>query len=87
MSPSNAMRARYTIHEEPVFVNEKRYLKAIPQYEMGHIEKNRQIEDFMSKNRGIYIAGNFMDGVSGSHCVRRGHQVSKRIAIDLSTSV
>ena len=37
---------------------------AIPQYNIGHLEKVKRIEELMNKNQGLFFTGNYMHGIS-----------------------
>jgi oxygen-dependent protoporphyrinogen oxidase len=67
------------IDEDPVFIKEKMWPKAIPQYRIGYIEHERYFEQFESSNPGIFLGGNYRGGISVGDCVRNSELTVKRI--------
>ena len=67
------------IDEEPVFIKEKIWPKAIPQYRLGYIEHERYFEKFESNNPGIFLGGNYRGGISVGDCVKNSELTVKRI--------
>jgi oxygen-dependent protoporphyrinogen oxidase len=68
-----------TVDEDPVFIKEKMWPKAIPQYSLGYIEHERYFEQFESSNPGIFLGGNYRGGISVGDCVRNSELTAKRI--------
>jgi oxygen-dependent protoporphyrinogen oxidase len=52
------------IHKDPIFISEKMWFKAIPQYRLGYIEQERYFDRFEMNNPGIFLSGNYRGGVS-----------------------
>ena len=67
------------IDEDPVFIKEKMWPKAIPQYRLGYIEHERFFEQFESNNPGIFLSGNYRGGISVGDCVKNSELTVKRI--------
>ncbi len=55
---------------EPVLVDLCRHRDAIPQYEVGHRERIVQLRRAVAAVPGLYVIGNFLEGVSLNDCVR-----------------
>jgi oxygen-dependent protoporphyrinogen oxidase len=53
--------------------------KAIPQYEIGHLERLAKVEAELQKSQGLYISANFIGGVALGDCVKRGIQEAHNI--------
>ena len=66
------------------FVHLTRYVAAIPQYTMGHLERVCQVEEGLAHHPGIYLRANWRDGVSVADCVRNGEKVAEKIVSDFS---
>jgi len=49
---------------EPVFQHLKLWPRAIPQYELGHLERVRRIEWELDRLPGLWIAGNALKGIA-----------------------
>lgn len=53
--------------------------KAIPQYEIGHLERLATVETELQKSQGLYISANFIGGVALGDCIKRGLQEADKI--------
>jgi len=67
------------IKAKPDFIDYKVWEQAIPQYNLGHIEKDNAIEDFEKNNKGFFISGNFRGGISVGDCVKNSKIVADKI--------
>jgi len=45
--------------------------KAIPQYEIGHLERIAIVEAELQKSQGLYVSANFIGGVALGDCIKR----------------
>lgn len=52
------------LEERPVFSEVVRFERAIPQYELGHLERVRSIESEVARLPGIFLAGNALHGIA-----------------------
>ena len=52
------------IRAEPVFRHFKLWPRAIPQYELGHLDRVRKIEQELKRLPGLHIAGNALKGIA-----------------------
>lgn len=62
----------FSIQTDPVFENCTTWQDAIPQYNLGHQVMLDEINEFESKNPGMFLLGNYKDGISVSDCVSNG---------------
>lgn len=62
-----------------------RYDRALPQYNLGHCERR---ESFREEARadGLFLAGNYLDGVSIAHCVDQAAHTAEQLAHFLRAS-
>jgi len=67
------------IQDEPIFVREKTWSKAIPQYTLGYIEHERYFEKFEIMNQGLFLAGNYRGGISLGDCIKNSEMTYKKI--------
>jgi oxygen-dependent protoporphyrinogen oxidase len=67
------------IVEDPIYIKEKIWPKAIPQYRLGYIEHEKYFERFESKNPGIFLSGNYRGGISVGDCIINSERTYKRI--------
>lgn len=53
--------------------------KAIPQYEIGHLERLATVEAELQKSQGLYVSANFIGGVALGDCIKRGLEEVNKI--------
>jgi oxygen-dependent protoporphyrinogen oxidase len=68
---------------EPRVVAITRYQRAIPQYNLGHAERVRGIEDLTRSIPGLHLIGNYLHGVSTGDCIKEADRVAREIASPL----
>ncbi len=61
-------------------LNHFSWKKGIPQYDMNFFNFSKSIKTFVQKNDGLFIIGNFLEGVSVSNCVKAGHNTAQLIS-------
>jgi len=68
--------------ELPKVLNVKMWPRAIPQLEIGHGERLQRARDGLEASgvKGVFLAGNYVGGVSLGNCVDFGLKVSKQVA-------
>lgn len=60
---------------EPCFQEVVRWPRAIPQYELGHLARVARIKAHLEATPpGLYLAGNYLDGVAFTKAAKSGHQ-------------
>ena len=59
--------------------------KAIPQYEIGHLQRLATVETELQKAQGLYISANFIGGVALGDCIKRSLQDAIKIDNFLKT--
>jgi protoporphyrinogen/coproporphyrinogen III oxidase len=67
------------IISEPIFIKERMWDKAIPQYNIGYIEHENYFDQFEKANPGIFLSGNYRGGIAVGDCVKNSEIVSKKI--------
>jgi oxygen-dependent protoporphyrinogen oxidase len=67
------------INSNPVFISDRLWDKAIPQYNIGYIEHEKYFEQFENENPGIFLSGNYRGGISVGDCVKNSEVVFKKI--------
>ncbi len=68
----------------PDHVRVRRWPQAIPQYEMGHLERIARIDERLAHWPGLHTRANWRDGISVSDCVRNAHALAERLAEEQS---
>jgi oxygen-dependent protoporphyrinogen oxidase len=64
---------------EPVFVHRAWYERAIPQYNVGYGRYHDAMAAAEKDHPGLFIAGNFRDGISLGNSIVSGHDAGKRM--------
>ncbi len=76
---TNALGDLLGIKGAPILVDICRYPSAIPQYHLGHLEKVSRIRAAVADQPGLYLIGNYLDGVSLSDCVRSATELAQNM--------
>jgi oxygen-dependent protoporphyrinogen oxidase len=63
-------KAQMKINDDPIFMKEHLWQKAIPQYNLGYIEHENYFDKFEKENPGIFLSGNYRGGISVGDCVK-----------------
>ncbi len=71
------------IQGEPRRLPITRYERAIPQYNIGHANRVAKVEAALHNHHGLWIAGNYLRGVSLGDCIRQ----AERIAIEVDQTI
>jgi oxygen-dependent protoporphyrinogen oxidase len=69
---------------EPGFVEVNRWMRAMPQYTLGHLERVNQIEAALSPYGGLILTGAGYRGVGIPDCIRDGAVAAERVVRYLS---
>ena len=75
----NELQELMQINGEPIFTRITRWEKAIPQYHIGHLHIIEQIEKFEVRHPGLFLSGNYRDGISIGDCVIQSEKISQRV--------
>ena len=62
---------------KPLFVEVSRWTNAMPQYEVGHLERVSNIDLLVSQLPGLALAGNSYRGAGIPDCVKSGERAAK----------
>lgn len=55
---------------EPISIKYRIWEKAIPQYNLGHIEHEKYFDEFEKRFPGIFLGGNYRGGISVGDCIK-----------------
>ncbi|HKO16936.1 MAG TPA: protoporphyrinogen oxidase, partial [Gemmatimonadaceae bacterium] len=64
------------ISAQPVLVRINRFDRALPQYELGHLQRLEAIDSRLAATPGLLLAGNAYRGVGIPDCVRSGQRAA-----------
>ncbi|MEH6472008.1 MAG: protoporphyrinogen oxidase [Halopseudomonas sp.] len=65
------------IDGEPEMVEISRWPQAIPQYQLGHLERLEAIDNALKPIKGIHLRANWRDGISVADCIQNGYQLAQ----------
>ena len=69
---------------EPCYVEVNRWMKAMPQYVLGHLERLEQVEAALSRYGGLILTGAAYRGIGIPDCIRDGALAAERVVRYLS---
>ncbi|MEB3831278.1 protoporphyrinogen oxidase [Phormidium sp. CCY1219] len=64
---------------EPKVLAVHLWKRAIPQYNLGHLQRLHRIERQLQQFPGLYLCGNYSDGVALGDCVRRAQEGAEKL--------
>lgn len=67
----------------PVLHKTRRWALGLPQYTLGHPGRVSQLESTPDRVPGLYVTGNFINGVSIANCMSTAAKIAARVALDL----
>ena len=73
------LRFMLGIEEKPHFVQIVRHTMAIPQYTIGHQSRIEAVQENLKCIPGLYLAGNYINGVSVGHCIAEATKLASRL--------
>ncbi len=66
------------IAAEPLFTRVFRWPRANPQYDVGHLERVREMHRLAGMRPGLFLAGGSFEGVGLPDCVRQGTEAARK---------
>jgi oxygen-dependent protoporphyrinogen oxidase len=73
------LRSIMQISGQPIYSRVKRWDKAIPQYRIGHLAIVKDMEEFESRHRGLFLSGNYRGGIAVGDCIINSEVVANRV--------
>jgi oxygen-dependent protoporphyrinogen oxidase len=70
------LRRILRLEAEPLFVRVYRWPRAIAQYTLGHLDRVAAIRSRVAGVSGVFLCGNYFDGIGIADCVRSGRAVA-----------
>jgi oxygen-dependent protoporphyrinogen oxidase len=74
------MRLAVGVRAEPIFTHIVRWERAIPQYNLGHLDRVARIDERVTRHPGLFLGGNAYRGVALNDCTEQGQFVSAAVA-------
>ena len=66
------------VRAAPVLARVYRWNKANPQYDVGHLERVKQMYASCAKIPGLFLAGSAFEGVGIPDCIHQGQQAAEK---------
>ncbi len=73
------MQLALHVRGAPVFTQVVRWPKAIPQYNLGHLDRVQRIEDAVNKRAGLFVTGNAFHGVTMNDVTEQAERVANQV--------
>jgi oxygen-dependent protoporphyrinogen oxidase len=73
------LRLAMAIEAEPVFHRIIRWERAIPQYQLGHLERVAWIRERTGGHAGLFLGGNAYDGIALNDCTEQAEVLAESI--------
>jgi len=73
-----------SIRHEPVFSNVTIWPRALPQYNLGHVDRLSRIAGLQAQFPGLYLAGNYLRGPAIGSCVEQALAVAENVRANLA---
>jgi oxygen-dependent protoporphyrinogen oxidase len=74
------IREKLGIAADPIFMLEHHWPQSMPQYNVGHAQIVKVIEDMIRDLPGLHVVGNAYYGIGIPDCIKMARQVAARIA-------
>ena len=69
---------------EPSYVEVNRWVLAMPQYTLGHLQRLEEIQKLLDPYPGLYLAGAAYHGIGIPDCIRDGTETAAKVLCDLA---
>jgi oxygen-dependent protoporphyrinogen oxidase len=69
------------INGEPAVTRVTRYSRAIPQYNLGHLERLKSVENAIARIPGLHVIGNYWRGPAIGACLKHSLELARQIRI------
>lgn len=73
------LRDIMNIKAQPDFVRIYRHERAIPQYNIGHGNRLKTIDEMLLKHKDLYLTGNAYRGIGVNDCIENSYKLAERI--------
>ncbi|MHA1549175.1 MAG: protoporphyrinogen oxidase [Alphaproteobacteria bacterium] len=72
------------VHGAPEICRVRHWSRGLPQYAIGHTDRVRALQGSDDRVSGLFVTGNFMQGVSVGHCLTAARRTAGRVDQHLS---
>jgi protoporphyrinogen/coproporphyrinogen III oxidase len=70
---------------KPITTNLHRYARALPQYNLGHLQIVNSLERLAASMPGLFLSGNYLSGPSIGACVEQAFKTAEAVRIYLAS--
>jgi oxygen-dependent protoporphyrinogen oxidase len=70
---------------KPVATNLHRYARALPQYNLGHTQIVKSLQDLTTAMPGLFLAGNYLSGPSIGSCIEQADRTAEEVRVYLAS--
>lgn len=74
------LSALLDIRGEPVLHRSRRWALGLPQYELGHPARVAALSTTQTRVPGLYVTGNYLNGVSVANCLSSADKTARQVA-------
>ena len=74
------VRQTLGMESRPLHAHVYHWQRAMPQYNLGHLERLQRIEDLLAEHAGLFLAGAAYRGVGVPDCIRSGRAAAESAA-------
>jgi oxygen-dependent protoporphyrinogen oxidase len=67
------------IDAAPLLTRVARWMRSMPQYHVGHLDRLERIDNLVAAHKTLYLAGNAYRGVGIPHCIHSGETAAERL--------
>ena len=67
------------IRREPVMSRCRQWVRSLPQYEPGHVERAAILQTLHERCPGLFLAGNYLSGVSVGNCIAQARRTAGQV--------
>ncbi|MCU0896489.1 MAG: protoporphyrinogen oxidase [Burkholderiales bacterium] len=64
---------------EPIAVRVSRWARAIPQYNLGHLDRVARVERLSGEQPGLFTCANWRGGISVGDCIKAAYATAERV--------
>lgn len=75
---THELQSIMNVRGAPVYARVIRWTKAIPQYNLGHLQIMQELERCETEHPGLFFCSNFRGGIAVGDCVMNGKRVAER---------
>jgi protoporphyrinogen/coproporphyrinogen III oxidase len=67
------------IHAEPILARVYRWVKGNAQYDVGHLERVKEIHTMCAETPGLFLTGSAYEGIGVPDCIHQGQQAAEKV--------